>query len=221
MKNIILILLLFFSNNLLSAQHTISITGGWTFSTLYKVGNKEALKADARYGLYNFSLFHAGNISAKYEYSHQSFRLSTGLSLLSLGTNGYFFKDGDLAHMYLTVPVLFGYKTNFSKDLSFVIEGGAEAGPSVMNVGSVVTSSRMNLTRRFYMGILLGLEVKYRRFSLGIRFHLGLNDFEEHTFSRNEETLYLKHIGGTIYLGYTIWDSSKVKNKNKKSLNVN
>ena len=214
MKNIIFLTILFaFSSSLLSAQHSISVTGGWTFSTLYKVGNKEALKADSRYGLYNFSLFHAGNINAKYEYTHQSFRLSTGLSLLSLGTNGYFFKDGDIAHMYLTVPVLFGYKKSFSKDLSLVVEGGAEGGPSVMNVGSVVTSSRMSQTRRYYVGLLLGLEVKYRRFSLGARFHLGLNDFEEHLFNNNQDALYLKHIGGTIYLGYTIWDSSRVKKK--------
>jgi len=217
MKNIILVLLLIFYNSILSAQHSISVTGGWTFSTLYKVGNEEAFKADAFYGLYNFSLFHAGNINAKYEYTHQSFRLSTGLSLLSLGANGYFSKDGDIAYMYLTVPVLFGYKTTFSENLSLVIEGGGEVGVSVSRVGSVEVLGRRGKTR-YYVGLLFGVEGKYKRFSFGARFHLGLNDFEDHTFSRNEETLYFKHIGSTIYLGYTIWDSSKAKQKKEKKL---
>lgn len=215
MKNIIIVLLLTFYSSLLSAQHRISVTGGWTFSTLYKVGNEEALKADSHYGLYDLSLFHAGNINVKYEYNYQSFRLSTGLSLLSLGANDFFSRGFDIAYMYLTVPILFGYKKDFSKDLSLVIEGGGEAGGSVSRVGSVEVLGRRGQTR-YYVGLLFGVEGKYRRFSLGARFHLGLNDFEEEYFNKEKDVMYLKHIGGTIYLGYTIWDSSRVKKKNKK-----
>jgi len=215
MKNIILVIIFTSNISLVLAQHSISVTGGWTFSTLYKVGNKEALKADALYGLYNLSLFHAGNISTKYEYSYNMFRLSTGLSLLSLGANDFFSKNFDIAYMYLTIPALFGYKKNFSKDLSLVIEAGGEAGVSVSRVGSVEVLGRRGKTR-YYVGLLLGIEGKYKRFSFGARFHLGLNDFEDHTFSRNEETLYLRNIGSTIYLGYMIWDSSRVKKKKEK-----
>jgi len=214
MKNTILILLFAFSSNFLSAQHSISVTGGWTFSTLYKVGSKAALNSDSYKPTYPF--FHAGNIGAKYEYNHQSFRLSTGLSVLSLGSNDFW--GLDIAYMYLTVPVLFGYQKNFSKDLSLVIEGGGEAGVSISNVGSVEVLGRRGKTR-YYVGLLLGIEGKYKRFSFGARFHLGLNDFEDYTNFSTQETVYFKNIGTTIYLGYTIWDSSKVKNK--KSLKVN
>ncbi|MBL4648348.1 MAG: hypothetical protein JKY03_01360 [Aureispira sp.] len=216
MKNIILVLLLSFSSNLLSAQHSLSITGGWTFSTFYKVGTKEALKASSYYAdLYEFTPFHTLNINVKYEYTHQSFRLSTGLSLLSIGSNDYFFEGFENVYMYLTVPVLFGYKKDFSKDISLVIEGGAEAGPSLANVGSVVNLAKRGQTR-YYIGLIFGVEGKYRRFSLGARFHLGLNDFEKEYFNKEKDVMYLKHIGGTIYLGYTIWDSSRVKKRNKK-----
>lgn len=214
MKNIILALLFVCSNSLLFAQHSISVTGGCTFSTLYKTGSKAALNSYSYKPTYPF--FYAGNIGAKYEYRHQSFNLSTGLSLLSLGSNDFW--GLDIAYMYLTVPVLFGYKKNFSKDWSLVIEGGGEVGGSVSRVGSVEVLGRRGQTR-YYLGLLLGVEGKYKRFSFGARFHLGLNDFEDHTFSRSQETVYFKHIGSTIYLGYTIWDSSRIKKK-KKSKNT-
>jgi len=82
-------------------------------------------------------------------------------------------------------------------------------------VGSVVNLAKRGQTR-YYLGLLFGVEGKYRRFSLGARFHLGLNDFEKEYFNKEKDVMYLKHIGGTIYLGYTIWDSSRVKKKKKK-----
>ncbi|WMX12864.1 MULTISPECIES: hypothetical protein [unclassified Aureispira] len=216
MKNIILILLFTFSSSFISAQHNISATAGWTVSTLYKVGTRAALNTSSYYAdLYEFTPFYTLNINVKYEYTYNLFRLSTGFSLLSLGANDYFFKGFENVFMYLTIPVLLGYKKNFSKEISLVIEGGSEFGLSLANVGSVINAAKKGQTRP-YIGLLFGIEGKYKRFSLGARFHLGLNDFEQHTFSSKNETIYFKHIGSTIYLGYTIWDSSKVKKKKQK-----
>ena len=200
------------------AQHSLSVNGGWTFSTVYKVGAPEAFKAIANLShWHNFSPFHIPNLNLAYQYNHKTFRLSTSISFLSLGTRDFIWHGTEWAYMYLTFPVLFGYQMKLPKDFSLVLEGGTEIGTSIMNVGSVVSLAKIGKTRP-YIGLALGVEVKYKRFICGFRGHFGLNNFDDIPSDKPEETLYFKHIGGTLYLGYTFWDSQKAKERRERRL---
>ncbi|MGH1339729.1 MAG: hypothetical protein ACRBFS_26660 [Aureispira sp.] len=220
MKNIIVIFFLFFESCTTSfAQHQLSVTGGWTFSTLYKVGTKEAFETSYYYAnLFRFSSIHLPNLNFKYNYHHRSLRFSTGISFLSLGTRDYFWQGTDWAYLYLTVPLLIGHQFKLSNQWSLVTEGGVEIGTSLDKVGSMV--SAIHIGKKLpYIGLVLGVESNYKRFVLGIRGHLGVNDFYHFEFNAQQETLYFKHIGGTLYLGYTFWDSKKAKERRERRRN--
>ncbi|BDS10806.1 hypothetical protein [Aureispira anguillae] len=202
-----------FLNTNLWGQHSISINGGWTYSNLYQLATKEAFEASYYHKeLFDFGVVHMPFLGMKYEYIYHSLRLSTGINVLSMGANHYYLEGAENIYMYLTFPIIVGYQFNFKNNYSLVLEGGVEGGTSIANVGSVVALARYKQTRP-YIGLLLGLEGKYKRFSLGAKFHLGLNVFDKFVFGAtyDDDTLYFKHIGGTVYLGYTLWNSSQSK----------
>jgi hypothetical protein len=210
-KLFLLVALASLSSNTSFGQHSLSITGGWTFSTLYKIGTPTAFEHHYYYSdLFDFSLIHFPNFNLKYNYNAQAFRFSTGLSFLSIGTRDYFWKGTRWAYLYLTVPVLVGRRFKFSKHHSLALEGGIEAGTSVMMVGDLVNAAKFKETLP-YVGLILNIENSYKRFIFGIRGHLGLNNFDYYVFSTPQETIYFKHISGTVYIGYTFWDSHKAK----------
>lgn len=211
-------LLVAFINTTNFAQHNLSVTGGWTFSTLYKIGTTEAFEDHYYYSdLYDFALIHFPSLNLKYNYRHQTFRFSIGISFLSMGTRDYFWKGTRWAYLYLTIPVLAGHQFKLSENCALVIEGGIEAGASVMIVGDLVNLSKFEKTLP-YIGLVFGLESNYKRFILGTSFHLGLNNFDNSSGTTRQETIYFRHIGGTVYIGYTFWDSAKAKEKRQKRL---
>ena len=196
-------------------QHSLSVNTGWTFSNLYKVGTEQTFKSASYYDeSLNLTLYHAPYVDINYNYLHNNFRLSTGLSALSVGANNYVLESA-VAYMYLTAPLLVGYQVNFSDRFSLVIEGGGEAGFNLLGLGSVTLASKMN-TVFPYLGALFCLEGKYKKFHLGARFHLGLNTFTEERFNNGQNVMHLRHIAGTVYIGYTFWDSSQPKKAKKK-----
>lgn len=211
----VIVLFLFFGSHTIYAQHSISINAGWTISNLYKVASIETFNNASYYDEHlNLTLFDAPYASINYNYLHNNFRLSTGLSALSLGANNYILYSG-VGYMYLVAPILAGYQVNFSEKFSMVIEGGADVGLGISRVASVSLPSKVGVARP-YIGMVFGLEGKYKRFSLGAKFHLGLNVFEEVTYNKGQNVMHLKHIGGTVYIGYTLWDSSKNVKRKKK-----
>lgn len=223
MKTIsVVIALIFFFYTTIEAQHRLSITGGWTFSSLYKTGTPKAFENHYYYAdLFRFSPIHMPDLGIKYTYQYKFFRFSTGISFLSLGTRDFFWKGTGWAHLYLLVPLLFGRQFEVTKNFTFTLEGGLEAGTSIMNVGSIIILGREQ--SRPYLGLSIGIEGQYKRFFIGMRGHLGLNNFDYYTFNAQQETLYFKHMGGTLYLGYTFWDSKKARERrdrrrNKKQL---
>lgn len=197
------------------AQHQLSIQGGWNFSSLYKVGSRETIQASTfNAEIFAFTPIHLPYLGVKYNYNLPSsnLRFSTGISFLSMGAMDFFWKGTRWAYLYLTVPLMVGTSFKVSDQVNLAIEGGVEGGASLTNVGDLENAARIGQTR-YYAGILLGGEFNYKRMSLGIRGHLGVNNFDRWVFTAIQETMYFRHIGGTVYIGYTFWDSAKAKQK--------
>lgn len=218
MKNIIFIL---FSITSIStsciAQHSISIKGGMTISNLQKYGNEQALKDINLYydGMFNTTPFYNPYLSLEYAFDYKPFRISSGLSLLSLGANNFIEKNSSTGKIYLTIPLLIGRKWRIVNNFSITAEIGGNFGLKILNIGDVELAKSMDRIEGD-IGITGGLETSWKKIKLGTKLQIGLTNYFDWTtqINNNTQRVDFRHSSITFYIGYTLWSSTKNKIKN-------
>ncbi len=202
MKKTFLIILLISSCYYSQAQHQISAYGGWTVSKI-----QQKIKSNTQQGteynqLYQLPILHSFYMAFKYEYHLKRFRFSTGISHTVFGTSSFFFKDTPWTTTYLNIPLMIGSTWKISKQTSLTAECGIEAG---LEIG--VSPNKISNQSYGIIAGVVGLEFQWKRFRLGSQLHLGLTKY------RNTSYSILRHSAITTYLGYTLWDLAKAKEK--------
>jgi len=199
---IVLLLSVFLSISL-NAQSKISIIGGWTASKVRAIDPSP--QTGPYYDAFNkFSFLHVSFQGFEYEYSYGKLHLSTGFFLMALGAGDLpLFRELPWSTGYWVVPLLGGYNLQLGKGWEMIFEGGGEIGFS--------TNGRPGATLQAggsYWGninAVVGVELCYKRFRLGVRGHWGLTDF------RYFGSITYQHTAVTTYLSYDLWDHAKAK----------
>lgn len=189
------------------AQHQLSAYGGVTFSKIQKTTNPSATTNAMDNDLYAFPILPAGYLALEYEYDWKFLRLSTGLSFLTFGTSEFLFRDAAWETWYIAVPVIGGVKWNLTKDFDLTIETGLEIG---YEIGTGVWVLSYGDDPWGTLNGIVGIEAKYKRLKWGVRLQYGLTKFR--VLGANGETT-LRHSALTAYIGYTLWNSKKVRDR--------
>lgn len=202
MRTILWILLSLSCYNLKS-QSSLDIQAGWTVSNVRGLYDQSTVQlgpvADE---FLNFDPLHIWFCGLMYDYQIEKVHLSTGISLLILGSSDIAAApDHAWINTYATIPLLVGYSLKLSSKipLDLTIRSGIDLGYRLGNgvLGDEKWWGLLNLTA--------GIEISWKQFRLGTRGHWGMNDFfVYHPF-------HYQHTGLTTYLGYTFWDSQKTK----------
>lgn len=217
MKYILSLLIAICISNASVGQSKINIYGGWTPSKILVYATEELRQRTYFSDLYRLPVYHSPYFALNYEYTHKSFVFTTGLSCFVLGTSEFFLADHSMAMMYINIPLFGGHKWNFSKGWGLKIEGGAEVGVGALNMGLVTFLSTANQTR-MNVNLTLGVEGEWKRLRFGTRVQVGVTDYQEVGPSPTARGV-LRHSAITTYIGYTLWDSVKAKERRKKRLN--
>ena len=61
--------------------------------------------------------------------------------------------------------------------------------------------------------MVAGIEGAWKNLRFGTRFHLGLTDYFSWDVNNGKDIVHFKHASITIYLGYTLWNSKRSKEK--------
>ena len=200
----------------LSAQHNISINGGLSISNLQKYGSPSALKKISVHNeLFSTTPYYCPFLGLEYEFDFKRYRFSSGLSFLTMGANDFVFSNETTAEMYLSLPLLAGIKWPISSKTSIMIEAGAEFGLQILNMGTVLLGSRINKING-NIGLVAGIEGAWKNLRFGTRFHLGLTDYFSWDVNNGKDIIHFKHASITIYLGYTLWNSKRSKERRLK-----
>jgi hypothetical protein len=203
MRIVALLILLWTNLSYSVAQSRISITGGWTASKVRAI-NPNPLSGGYYGSLVNFSFLHYSFQGFEYEYDYKNLRLSTGFSLMVLGAGNLpLFSTLPWTTGYWVIPLLGGYNLQLGKGWGIIFEGGSEVGIATNGQPGAVLQ-----TGGTYWGninAVVGVELGYKRFRLGVRGHWGLTDF------RYFLPITYKHTAITTYLSYDLWDHAKAK----------
>lgn len=195
-------ILLLFIVTFATAQHQISIHGGWTISNLQKYGDKaEIKKISAKGAMFDTRIYQFPYLAAAYEYDWGAFRFSTGLSFLTLGADNYFLPNEAVASMYLTVPLMAGRKWQLSDNTSLTASLGAEFGVRLMSTATITLASDAFRVRG-NINAAGGLEVQHKRFKFGAKLHVGLTNYGSWGTTPR---VYFRHSGITAFIGYVLW----------------
>jgi hypothetical protein len=201
MRETLLVLLLLIANDFCLAQSRVSVQGGWTASKIRAV-NPNAPSGVYYNSLVNFSFMHAPYLGFEYEYNHKQLQLSTGISYMALGAaDTPFYGEIPWGTGYWVIPILGGYHLKLDKGWGMIFEGGGEIGIQNGRTGGLMSGGA-------YWGninAVVGVELGYKRFRLGLRGHWGLTDF------RYFLPITYKHTAITTYLSYDLWDHAKAK----------
>ena len=208
--------------NLSAQQHNIALNSGFSISNLLKYGSPAALKTiNVYYGeLFNTSPYYSPFLGIEYEFDFKRCRFSSGLSFLTMGADDFFFPNEPTGVTYLSLPLLAGIKWPISSKTSIMIEVGAEFGIEILNIGTVTPGNRffnkINGKIEGNIGLVAGLEGAWKNLRFGTRFHLGLTDYTTWDVNYGKDITYFRHYSITIYLGYTIWNAEKSKERRLK-----
>jgi hypothetical protein len=198
---IFLVLLLSMVVYKINAQSKVSILGGWTASKVRTLYDKNVNKGPAFVEASEMSILNAPYFGLEYEYAYKKLHLSTGLAILTLGSSRTpFFGEIPWPTYYWAFPFLGGYNIFLSKKWNIIVEGGAEIGFQQGSSGLIGTGAYWG-----NINAVLGVELGYKRFRLGVRGHWGLTDF------RYLDPITYKHTAITTYLSYDLWDHAKAK----------
>jgi hypothetical protein len=185
----------------IAAQSRMSLQLGWTVSKLQTIYDRNIVKGPVFYEAADMPALHAPYGGLEYEYDYKKLRLSTGVSVMTFGSNRMpFFGETSWPTHYWVIPIVGGYRTALSKQLAFIIEGGVDIGFQQGSSGLIGSGN--------YWGTIngiLGVELEWQRWRLGTRLHWGLTNF------RKLPPIIYKHTGITTYLGYTLWDHAQCK----------
>lgn len=206
MRSILLAFFLFSLSTFCLAQSRISILGGWTASKIRAVNPNPP--SGVYYGsLVNFSFMYFPYLAFEYEYDYRKLRLSTGISLMVFGANDTpFYGSFPWGTGYWVIPLLAGYHLKLDKGWGMVFEGGGDIGIQNGRTGGLMSGGS-------YWGninAVIGIELAYKRFRLGVRGHWGLTDF------RYFDPIIYKHTAVTTYLSFDLWDHAKCKARKLK-----
>lgn len=201
----ILVILFFVANYFIAnSQHQISLHGGWTASKIVEFRKADIPVGSSYNDLHAFPMHHGIYGSIEYEYMLHPFKLSVGLSASEFGTSRYI--AGPWATYYISIPMMLGYHWKLPKNFSITLEGGAEIG-----IETSSTVFNYNKTQLLALGTV-GVEAAWKRLKFGLKGHFSMNPF------RDWNTAYLHHSGMTTYIGYTLFDSVKNKERRAKRL---
>lgn len=184
-------------------QHQVGVVGGYTLSKVRALfpSNHQPNFMDKDYT--TFSFCHAAYLGVFYEYAPQKLRYRVGLDAVTLGASNVPSPEPDSDYpwysYYLTLPLIVTYPIMLGKQVYLSPQVGLEPGlqwgnPAVILVGQGKYWG--------HLGLLLGLELEYKRWRLGVRGQYGLTDFLTLPPYR------YRHTALTLYLGYTFYDSS-------------
>ncbi|MFK7798105.1 MAG: hypothetical protein AB8E82_11675 [Aureispira sp.] len=198
---VILFLLLAMITDKINAQSKVSVLGGWTASKIRTLYDKNINKGPAFSEASDMPILHAPYLGFEYEYDYKKLHLSTGIALLTLGSNKTpFFGEIPWPTYYWAFPLLGGYNIFLSKKWNLIVEGGTEICFQQGSSGLIGTGSYWG-----NINAVLGVELCYKRFRLGMRGHWGVTDF------RYLDPITYQHTAITTYLSYDLWDHAKAK----------
>lgn len=207
MKSSILLFTFLFSfcyYNNSQAQHKISAYAGWTASQTKNYQSP----------IYNeiSAPLHMPYLGFEYEYDWKKLRLSTGLSVTTMGRSFSAEKQVPMGSMYANLPIIVGIQFDLPKNWGFTIETGAELGIQVSSISVIAYGGDPNKVEG-NINAILGFETQWKQFRFGAKLQVGLT-----TYMPWRSGVNYKHFGGTTYLGYTLWDSKIAKEKKIKRL---
>lgn len=209
MKQFILLstfLFSFFYYNNSQAQHKISAYAGWTASQTQNYQNP-ALYQEVS------SVLHMPYLGLEYEYDWKKLRLSTGLSVTTMGRSFSTEKQVPMGSMYANLPIIAGIQFDLPKNWGLTLEGGVELGLEIASVSVITYAGDYDNKIDGTVNALVGLETQWKQFRFGTRLQIGLT-----TYMPWRSGVDYKHLGVTTYLGYTLWDSKIAKEKRAKRL---
>lgn len=195
----------FFYYNNSQAQHKISAYAGWTASQSQNYQNPPLYKEIS-------AVLHMPYLGFEYEYDWKKLRLSTGLSVTTLGRSISTEKQMAMGSMYVNIPIIAGIQFDLSKNWGLTLEGGAELGIELSSISVISYMGDYNKTKG-NINAITGIETQWKQFRFGTRLQIGLT-----TYLPAQRGVNYKHLGLTTYVGYTIWDSKIAKEKRAKRL---
>lgn len=196
-----------FYNNA-QAQHKISVYGGWTASQL------QNYKTPHQYPEVS-AVLHMPYLGFEYEYDWKKLRLSTGLSVSTIGKSVSKEKQLAVGSMYVNLPIIGGIQFDLAKNWGLTIESGVELGLELSSVSVYFTIADYNNKTKGNINGILALETQWKAFRLGTRLQIGLTQYRPWRTISDD-----RHAAITTYLGYTIWDSQIAKTKRAKKLSA-
>jgi hypothetical protein len=195
----------FYYNNS-HAQHKISAYAGWTASQSINYQSPARYKETS-------AVLHMPYLGFEYEYDWKKLRLSTGLSVSTLGRSFSAEKQMPVGSMYANIPLIAGVHFELPKNWGLTLEGGAEFGLEISPISVISYGRNYDNKMEGNINAVAGLETQWKQFRFGTRLQIGLT-----TYMPWRQDVNYKHAGITTYLGYTIWDSKIAKDKRAKQL---
>lgn len=203
----ILLLSLFLMSLGSTAQSSISLEAGWTVSQLRRYDIDTFQPGPVFDELNQYPPLHAPYIGITYQWTHKNLCLSTGISMMTMGSSRMpFATQSSWPTYYWTIPLLIGYQWELANQWQMTIEGGFDIGFQQGSSGLIGSGTYWG-----NIGAALGAEIRYRRYQLGMRGHWGVTNFR--VIGPLGARSILRHTALTTYIGYMLWDQRIVKTR--------